>query len=399
MQRSWKILYIILCAVLLALAAYQFYLQFVMFSPLVPDYRGYQGAVQALDHQQDPYVPENLNYYYGNVLPFVYPPQTLYFFWLLQFLFIFRDVWMYFAFLSSLLIVSSWIILTLDQKPRYLFLAVLLTSGFIGLWWNFTRGNKDIIFLFLFAVIFALLAAEKYWKSAVVMGLTIGFSLFATQFAALYLVIRRPPRDKLGYIALSFGVVAALFAIGYCINPAFFFSYLTLMRGSNNQLVQTGDWNAPIPYRLFYDLLASIWNDPVLPTVLFTCVYAAIILYVTWVFYQKKPEEPLKVYSLAMLSLFMLLPRMMSYNFIILVLPLYLLFKDGSYRVKSLVLTVVCLLPLIVWYLSVLEINRDTLPFLLGEYVQTYSLLIVFFIVILDNHLIPVPRITNQHPG
>jgi len=118
------------------------------------------------------------------------------------------------------------------------------------------------------------------------------------------------------------------------------------MRGSDSQLVQTGDWNAPIPYRLFYNLLCGIGNDPVLPTVFFTCIYAAIILYVTWVFYKKKPAEPLKVYSLAMLSLFMLLPRMMSYNFIILVLPLYLLFKNRSYRVKSLVLAIVCLLPL-----------------------------------------------------
>jgi len=100
---------------------------------------------------------------------------------------------------------------------------VLLTPGFIGLWWNFLRGNKDIIFLFLFAVIFALLAAEKYWRSSVVMGLTIGFSLFATQFAALYLVIQRPLRDRLGYIALSFGVVAVLFLIGYCITRHFFF--------------------------------------------------------------------------------------------------------------------------------------------------------------------------------
>jgi hypothetical protein len=100
-----------------------------------------------------------------------------------------------------------------------------------------------------------------------------------------------------------------------------------------------------------------------------------------------------------MLSVFMLLPRMMPCNFIILVIPLYILFKDDSYQLKSLVLAVVSLLPLIVWYLPVFSMNKDKLPLLLGPYVQTYSLIIIFFIVILHDHLTFALNEGGKNPG
>jgi hypothetical protein len=262
-------------------------------------------------------------------------------------------------------------------------------TGFISLWWNFTRGNKDILFLFLFAIIFTLLIKEKYWQSSIVMGLTIGFSLFATQFAALYLVVRRPILDRLAYIVVSIGVVAALFLVSYCINPSFLFSYTGSLLGSDSQLIQTGGWNAPIPYWLFYNLLKSVSPRNTIPMVLVSCGYIGIILYATWNYYQKHIGEPLKIYSLVMLSIFMMLPRMMPYNFIILVIPLYFLFKDCSYRLKSLVLAVVSLLPLFVWYLPLFSINKDNLPLLLGSFVQAYSLFLIFLVVILHDHLTP----------
>lgn len=385
-ERPWKIVYIILCLAILALVAYQFYFQFIRFSPLVPDYRGYVGAVQALNHMQNPYILDNINQYDGNVLPFVYPPHTLYLFWFLQYLFIFQNIWAYFAFLAVLVIVSSYLLLTLDQKPHYLFLATLMVSAFISLWWNFTRGNKDIFFLFFFTVIFTLLAMEKYRQSSVVMGLTIGFTLFATQFAALYLVIRRPIRERLGYIVMSIGVAAGLFLVSYCINPPVFLSYVGTMLGSDNQLIQLDGWNCPTPYGLFFHFLGGASPES-LPVIFVSCVYIGIILYATWKYYQNHNGEPLRIYSLVMLSLFMVLPRMMPYNFIILVIPVYFLFRMESYRIKSLALAIVSLLPLIIWYLPVFSIHTEHLPLFLGSYVQAYSLFLIFLMIIVRDHL------------
>ncbi|WP_321508224.1 glycosyltransferase family 87 protein [uncultured Methanoregula sp.] len=385
--RSWKIVYLLLCLVLLALAIYQFYNLFIRFSPWAPDWVGYVGAVQALNHLENPYILENINQYNGVVLPFVYPPHTLYLFWFLQFLFIFQNVWVFYAFLALLVVVSCWLILALDRKPDYLFLAVLVLTGFISLWWNFTRGNKDIFLLFFFAVAFTLLVKEKYWQSSMMMGLTAGFTLFATPFVALYLLIRRPVRERLLWIILSMGVVAALFLIGYCINPAFFLTYMDSLLSSDSMLIQVGGWNAPTPYWLFNDLFKSVTTETILPMLLVSCVYIGLILYATWHYYRNHTTDTLKLYSLGMLSVFMLLPRMMPYNFIILVLPLYFLFRNGSYRMKSLVLAVVSILPLVVWSLPLFSINKDKLPFLLGPYVQAYSLFLIFIIVILQDHL------------
>ncbi len=398
-ESPWKIVYVILCLVLLALTAYQFFNLFIRFPIFAPDYRGFVGAVQALDHMENPYILGNINQYGWPVLPFAYPPHTLYFFWFLQFVFIFQNIWVYYAFLAILLIISSYLLLTLDQKPHYLFLITLLVTGFISLWWNFTRGNKDILFLFLFAIIFTLLIKEKYWQSSIAMGLAAGFSLFAAPFAALYLVVRRPILDRLAYIALSTGVVAALFLASYCINSSFLFSYMGSLLGSDTQVIQLGGWNAPTPYWLFYDLLKNVSPGTVVPMVLVSCVYIGFILYATWNYYQKHSGNTLKIYSFTMLSVFMILPRMMPYNFIILVVPLYFLFKDCDYRIKSLVLGVISLLPFFVWYLPVLSINRDTLPFLIGSFVQAYSLFFVFLVVILHDHLTPESDEEEKNPG
>ncbi len=388
-QRPWKIVYVILCLALLALVAYQFYNLLIRFPIFAPDYRGYVGAVQALNHMQNPYILDNINQYGWPVIQFVYPPHTLYFFWFLQFVFIFQNVWIYYAFLLVLLIVSSYLILTLDQKPHYLFFITLLVTGFISLWWNFTRGNKDIFFLFLFAVIFTLLIMKKYWQSSIVMGLTIGFSLFATPFVVLYLAVKRPILERLSYIALSFGIVSALFLMSYYINPVFLASYISTMQGSDSQLIQLDGWNCPTLYGLFIHLIESVSPGNIVPLILVSGVYISLVLYAIWIYYPKHNGNNLKIWSLILLSFFMILPRMMPYNFIILVLPLYILFKDCSYRIKSLVLTVVSLLPLFVWYLPVFSINRDILPILLGSYVQAYSLILAFLVVILHDHQIP----------
>lgn len=388
-QRLWKIVYVILCLALLALAAYQFYNLLIRFPIFAPDYRGYVGAVQSLNHLQNPYILDNINQYGWPVIQFVYPPHTLYFFWFLQFVFIFQDVRVYYAFLLLLLLISSYLILTLDKKPDYLFFTTLLVTGFISLWWNFTRGNKDILFLFLFAVIFTLLIMGKYSQSSIVMGLTIGFSLFTTPFVTLYLAVRRPILERLFPIAVSFGIVAALFLMSYCINPVFLESYISTLQGSDSQLIQLDGWNCPTPYGLFYHLIENVSAGNIVPVVLVSAVYIGLILYATWNYYQRHDGDDLKIYSLIMLSVFMILPRMMPYNFIILVIPLYLLFKDCSYRIRFLVLAVVSLLPLFVWYLPVFSINRDTLPFLLGPYVQAYSLFLIFLVVILHDRSIP----------
>jgi len=346
------------------------------------DYRVFKGAVQSLNHGENPYSLSNITYYVGGTLPFNYPPHTLLFFWCLQFLFIFQSIWIYYAFLVALMIASGYLILTLDQKPEYLFFVTLLLTAFINTYWNFVTGNKDIIFLFLFAGIFYLLVRGKFWQSSIVMGLMGSFSLITIPFIALYLVVRRSVMDRLSYILLSIGVIAAIFLITWWINPSLFVSYIENLRGSTSPLYDQSDRNTPTPFLMFGVLLNPMNCGITIPMIFVSLVYVSLIIGASWFVLRKNQENPLITYSFIVLAIFMVLPRTKPYDFIILVLPLYLLFKDDGYKLKILVLGVISLLPLSVWYYFLIDRTQPIsyLAYLIYQYSQTFSLFLVFII-------------------
>lgn len=350
------------------------------------DYYVYSGAIQSFNHQQNPYILENINQYIagntGGVLPFTYPPHTLYFFWVLNIFLVFENIGIYYALLVVLLIASGYIIATIDQKPQYLFLITLFVTGFMGMVWNLGTGNKDIFFLFLFAVIFLLLVKEQYWQSSIVMGLTAAISLITAPFVALFLVVRQPLLNRLGLILLSGGVVAVLAILSYCVNPVYFMSYLdTITGGNSSPLYDIGGYNTPTPFLLFGDLLKGINLNGFFPLAFVSCLYIGLILYAAWYYFQKNQHDMLKVYSFLTIAVFLMLPRVKPYDFIILVIPLYFLFRNSSVRLKCLMFAVITL-PTLFWVLNFLLYATD-FPFLLGVYTQTYSAFFIFFIVIL----------------
>jgi len=385
----WKGIYVVLCLSLIALTAFQFF--WIHLDTLAGwDYYVYSGAVQSLDHLQNPYILDNINQYVGantgGKLPFTYPPHTLYFFWLLNIFHVFQNIAIYYVLLIFLLVASGYLLATMDQKPDYLLCVTLLLTAFMATVWNFGTGNKDIFFLFLFVLVLLLLLKEKYWQSAILLGLTAAISLITAPFVALYLVVQRPLQSRLGYIILSGSVVAVLFLVSYIVSPTYFFSYIdTLKGGSTSPLYDLGGYNTPTPYLMFKDLLDGANIGGMLPVALISCVYIALILYACWNFWIKNQYNSLKIYSLVMVAVFMLLPRIKPYDFIILVIPLYFLFKDSSLPMKCLMF-VVTSLPIFGWYLNFIVYPLD-IPFLIGVYTQTYSLILIFIVIILQDHL------------
>jgi hypothetical protein len=390
--------FILVCLALLAMTAYQLFdaLPYLFGHHIVAgcDYRVFAGAVRSLDHGLDPYLLANINQFTGGEnLLFVYPPHTLYFFRLLDLFTVFQHIELYYALLVVLMAVSGYLIVTIDRKRDYLFLSTLMLTGFMSIYWNFYTGNKDILFLFLFALLFVLLAKEQYRRSALVMGLAAAVSLTTAPFIALYLVVRRSLVDRFTYIALSAGVVAALFLVSYCINPTYLVSYLGVLRGGTSPFAEPGGLNVPTPYLFFNDLLKAVNISGTLPLALVSCVYAGLVLYAAWRYVVKNRKDDLKVYSLAMIAIFMLMPRIKPYDFILLVIPLYLLFKDSSYRVKSLVLAV-CSVPIFIWFFPLVGSIYD-LPFT-GAYGQTYSMLLIFVLIILHDRMVPAGRLAED---
>jgi hypothetical protein len=344
------------------------------------DYRVYKAGVQCLIHGYDPYPIANITQYSGDEVVYGYPPHTLLFYWFLQIFFILQIIWIYYVFLLAFLVASGYLLVTADKKPEYLFCSTLLATGFISMYWNFYNGNKDILYLFLFACIFYLLIKEKFWQSSIVMGLMGSYTLFTLPFTALYLVVRRPIIDRIKYIFLSIGVVAGIFLITWLVNPGLFMSYIEMLRGSKSPFIESPGYLTPTPYLMFDFLLNKTYAGVTIPLVLVSLGYVCLIIGACWYVIRKNQEKPLIVYSFVMLSIFMVVPRIKPYDFIILVVPLYFLFKDCSDKIKIVALTVISLLPFCTWY----QINHvgifTNLTLLIYSYGQTISLFLIFAI-------------------
>jgi hypothetical protein len=385
--------YVLFCIILLCLTASQLFLG--LSNPYSGmDFRVVAGAIQSVNHGEDPYFILNLNQYTNDYIPFNYAPHTLLILWCLQFFFIYQSIWIYYVILVAFLVIDGYLIVNLDQKPEYLFFGVLLLTGFVSTFWNFYNGDKDILFLFLFACTFHLLLKEKFWQSSIVLGLLGSFTLVPLPFVALSLAIKRPIFKRIQYVFLSIGVVAALLLIAWLINPALFASYIKTFQGSSSALYDKSDRKTPTPF-LMLGVLLNQTSGISIPLVLVSIVYICLIVGAIWYAIRKNQENSLKVYSLAMLAIFMILPRIKPYYFIFLAIPLYILFKDCSYKIKILVFAVISLLPLFAWYLPFFsryypEVFRSgSLPFLISDYGQTISLFLIFAITIALEYYTP----------
>jgi len=287
----WKRFYILLCGILFCLTAVQLFL--CVSDPYSGmDYRVYKAGVQLFNQGEDPYPLQNIHQITRDVILYTYPPHTLLFYWVLQFFFVFQSMWIYYGFLIAFLIASGYIIVRLDKSPHYLFLITLLLTAFISMYWNFYSGNKDIMFLFLFAGIFYLLVQEKFWQSSIVMGMMGSFTLVTLPFVALYLAVRRPIVDRIKYMLLSVGVVAAIFLISWLLNPALFESYLETLQGSTSPLFdKPGIWT-PTPFLIFGLLLNQKNGGMTIPVILVSLVYAGIVIGASWYIIKKNQENP-----------------------------------------------------------------------------------------------------------
>lgn len=387
----WKRAFQVLCIILLCLTAAQLF--FVLSDPHSGwDYRVYVAAVKAVNHGQDPYFLPTIYQYTGNSIPFNYAPHSLLVLWCLQFLYIFQSIWMYYAFLVIFLVVSGYIIVTLDKKPEYLFFITLLLTGFISTYWNFITGNKEILILFLFACIFYLLVQEKFWQSSLVMGFMGSFTLVPVAFTVLYLVVKRPILKRIQFMLLSIGVVGAIFLLSWLINPALFGSYVKTFQGSASALYEPSGMSTPTPFMMFGVLLNQT-NGISVPLILVSLVYICLVIGASWYVIRKHLENPLKVYSLTMFAIFMILPRTKPYYFIVLAIPLYFLFKDCSDKIKILVLAVISLLPISVWYYFWIVHTQPIhlMTYMIREYSQTLSLFLIFAVTIALQYYLPAP--------
>lgn len=381
-QRVRNPRYILLCGILLL--AFGYMLLGIISSPGTGwDYRVYMGAVNALNQNKDPYILDNIKDYVGDTLPFTYAPHTLLFFGVL---FLFPNIGIFYLLLIILMLISTYLVLTMDQKPHYLFLGTLLLTGFISAYWNFLTGNiHGIFFLFLLAGSMYLLKQERFYVSAIVIGLMSSWSLFPIIFSAVFLVIKRPLVERFKLICLSCGTSGTILVLSFIVNPPLMQSFIQSLTASTSAIHDSGGMATPLPYLMFGDIAKGLYlGSPVFSAIL-SIMYICLVIGAANYFIKKNQENLLKIYSFVFLSIFMLLPRIKPYYFIMLVVPLYFLVKDYSYKAKLLVFTGISLFPLFV-YLNY-WVNPKLVPDMVNLYAQTMSLFFIFgFIILYDRY-------------
>ena len=371
MKPSAKPLYPLLCLFLIAFTVWQF--AYAIPNPDKSwDYQVYASATQSFETGQNPYAEISI----PNEPPlyFDYPPHTLYYLWLLDRIAIYHSTTLYYLMLLGLLLASVYLIVRLDNAPDRLFLYTLTASGFMAAYWNFVNGNSPIIFLFLFAVMFTLIKKGNLWQSAIVAGFSATISMFTAPFIALYFLVRRPIKYRLGYMALSAGIVGALFLTDHLVNPGLFSSYLTMLRGSTSPIYYPGGWNKPA----FVLLLRDITPDTTQWIVLCS-LFAVLVLIALWEYNKNNAgSDQLKTLSITVIAIFLFLPYIPPYDYIILVLPIYLLFKDRNAKVKAMVLASITLPEFFVWVTPAFGFVGSNIPAL--GYAPVYGLLLVFVV-------------------
>jgi len=379
-EKFWKIGYILLCVILLLLTGYM--LLNVFSNPGTGwDYRVYMGAVNALNQGKDPYVLDNIKDYVGDNLPFVYPPHTLPIF---EFLFLFNNIGIYRLICIVLLLIGSYLVLTIDDNRHYLFFTTLLMTGFISVYWNFLTGNDSIIFFFFTALIFYLLKKERVSESAVVTGLMASFSIFPIVFSAVFLFLKRSLTERIKLICLAGGTLGAILVLSFIVSPSMVRSFFILSTtGSGNPLRESGGMATPSQFLMLGDIAKGFGDNSLLFTVILSALYIVLVLVALFFFMKRNNNDTFKLYCIGFLTIFMLLPRIKPYAFVMLAVPLYFLMKEYNYKAKLLVFSGISLFPLFV-YLNY-WINPKLVPDLVNLYAQTMSLFFVFgFIIIYD---------------
>lgn len=378
-QELWRIGYVILCGILLLITAYMLFS--VVTSPGSGwDYRVYMGAVEALNQNKDPYILDNIREYVGDDLPFVYPPHT---FFLFEFLYLFQSIGVYRLFFAFLMLISAYLVWQIDEKHHYLFFITLLLAGFISTYWNFLTANDSIIFLFFTSVIFYCLKKERITESAIATGLMASFSLFPILFSGIFLLVKRTLTERLKLICIAGGTLGAVLILSYIANPPLMMSFIHSLVSDTNRIYESGGMATPTPYLMFGDITKGIGSAGPGFTAILSLLYIGAVIAATYFFAMKNQDDMFRVYCLGFLSIFMILPRLKPYTFIMLVVPLYFLLKESSYKAKILIFSGISLFPLFVYmnYFS----NPKLVPDLVNLYAQAMSLFFIFAYIILND--------------
>lgn len=345
----------------------------VLFAQLVAekyvpmDYNIFRSAVQVWEKGGDPYDIVQLKAVTGHDYPFRYPVITLYFFKFLSPLS--HLIW--WGIISVLIFV---LMMFVDKKFDWILFFVVLTTGYMTLFKNFTIGNIGIIDLLFFTFVFLALSRKLYWLAAVLVGMNAIFKTVPLVYSLLFIMIPLEWYKRAGLVLLSWVTFAGLHLVSYLISPDLSRSFYNLLFNGYPMLDARGFFN-PSSYAFIKDIFrADYYLYAYLPYLLIIGLFGLLI----WI---KRKEDWFIVYCFGILAIMLSIPELKHYTYVMAIIPTYFILKEFDFLTKFYTIILICFVPMAV-YMSYLylEIVMPTLKNTVLDWFYWYTPLFVLMI-------------------
>lgn len=359
------------------------------------DTRVYCDAVDACNAGKNPYITRNLD---GTYLPFSYQPVYLD---VLKVPCSYRTIYEKYyplLYLLILLCISYFLQKTNNSQETLLTYAIFL-AGFGGFQWNVLTGNIEIFIFILLAAAISLLKSNKVGAAAFFIGVLSAWKLFPILFLLPFSLYPASLKRRIIILLSGISGFILIFSLSWLLHSdliGYFWDSITGgIEGQHSTMHQFEErgYNTSLLV-LINNILVRFFNTKTwLPSIL---VYLSIVIStLTPIYIMTKralaknisnKQNFMMLFSLWLLVILSLMPRLMSYTYILATLPLCLLLCSTnlfSIRIKSIFLLIACTPSISVYFL--------TNDLFLLEYIQTLCLytLTVFLLVLLYKQYLP----------
>lgn len=345
---NWKVAFSIFCLLLLFA---NFLLLLSRFRVSGSDSQIYYGAVKAWENGNNPYLLENIKQYSAGPFTFVYPPISIPFFKILHFG---NPRVTYYLIWTIALVCTIAIIARADKKSDLFLLTVLLVTGFLATYWNYLTGNVGLIELLLFAMVFYGIIKEKYLISAVFLPLTAVLKIAPLLYATLFVYLKSDRVKIIKILATIFTLFVLISGLSYVLHPNISSTYYLSITGHFDQqhspLYETGGVTNPSSLTLIRAFLERLLPNYMGLSILLYVLFIAVIIVMFYIFLSRGDRNFLEIFSIGVLAIMLILPRLKPFSFVFALLPLYFLTKNLDYKHKTLLILLASALPLVFYF-------------------------------------------------
>lgn len=321
------------------------------------DFNVYIAAVSAFENGLDPYSVGNLQKYQiqASNLPFVYPPISILFFKSL--IVFFKKIHLsnfrinYYILWCLFLTGTFFVIRRGDKDFQPLLLITLLTTGFIASFWNFLTGNVGLIELFLFSLTFYFILKDRYYLSAVFLSLTAAMKIIPLAYVIFFVFSKKPNSVKWKVILLSVMLFVLFSVVSYFLFPDITYSYyhsvLGKLGGEGSPIHESVGIVNPSLFFLIRNVSRKLFCESHVVSFSIYSLFVGCVIAFFSKYVLKKDRDFVKIFSLGVISFFLVFPRTSPYSFTFVLLPVYFLAKEFDLMNKFLTVLIVSAVPLI----------------------------------------------------